>query len=86
MDLTGQEHTGPQEIPSGRDSTQLLVDKNELIKALKDLLEKYPSEMIPLEAVEGAFGKFTAIRDLGRLTNNPAIEKLDKMLARYKIT
>ncbi len=81
MDLTDP---ASQEGPADSQKVQLLVDKQEVIKVLQDLVEKYPSDDIPLEVIEQALARFLGTRDLGPLNNHPAIEKLDKILAQHK--
>jgi hypothetical protein len=79
MDLTD-----PQPEEGSSFKAPLLVDKQEIIKILQDLVEKHPTDDIPLEAVEQALAKFLGPRDLGRLNNHPSIERLDKILAQFK--
>jgi hypothetical protein len=83
MDINDNDNM-PEGQPSEPIKTPLLIDKQEVIKVLQDLVAQYPSEEIPLDVVEKALAKFTGPRDIGRLNNHPAIDKLDKILAQFK--
>jgi hypothetical protein len=83
MDLTNHDTTEPEEGQPAK--VNLLVNKQDVINALQSLLDQYPGDEIPSNVLEETLEKFLGTRDLGRLTHNPAIEKLDQVLARHKI-
>jgi hypothetical protein len=75
MDLSNFDHTI---------KPPLLIDKDEVIKVLNDLMAQYPTDEIPFEVIEKALARFTQTPDLGRLQDNPSINKLDQILAQHK--
>jgi hypothetical protein len=61
-----------------------MVDKDQIIQVLESVIEHYPQDEVPFEVMQEALSKFTVTRDIGRLKNNPAIEKLDQIIAQHK--
>ena len=63
---------------------QLLVDKQDVIKALQALIDQYPANDIPVEVIEEALHQLIGTHHRGRLTHDPAIDKLDKVLSQFR--
>jgi hypothetical protein len=73
-----------QDLTSAPSEAPFVADKEQIIQALESVIAHYPQDEVPFDVMEQALSKFLAPRNLGRLNNNPAIEKLDKVIAQYK--
>ncbi len=80
MDFT--DHNQDNNTPASQ--APFLADKEQIIQVLESVIEHYPQDEVPFDVMEQALSKFMVTRNLGRLNNNPAIEKLDKVIAQYK--
>ncbi|GEM_PF-5855356 len=67
-----------------REGEKSLINKNEIISALKKLVDTYPMDMIPQDVVKETLVKIVGPQNLGPWEGHSAFKKFEQTIAKIK--
>ena len=70
-------------MPSN-EPTKPVIDKNEVIRALQQLINDHPSDVIDRDLIEEALAKVIGTRDLNALQDDPTLKNLEQTLSKAR--